>query len=224
MEKEGVYTTFYQVLLLFSQNLRIAFIMSHEISFIGAGKMVSAIVKSLLRLNAVEAKKISCCSANDGTSERLAQETGITRYENITQLIQDNPNLLVLGCKPQQITELPANILESSSNTLILSIMAGITLSRLKKSFPNARNIVRSMPNTPGQIGSALLAFYLRIYHLITDRETIHKVLSSLGDVRQVSEEIDIDRVTELAESGPAYIFEFTCALEEAAIKLGPPP
>jgi pyrroline-5-carboxylate reductase len=198
--------------------------MSHEISFIGAGKMVSAIVKSLLRLNAVEAKKISCCSANDGTSERLAQETGITRYENITQLIQDNPNLLVLGCKPQQITELPANILESSSNTLILSIMAGITLSRLKKSFPNARNIVRSMPNTPGQIGVGITGYLFANQPSDNDKETIQQVLSSLGDVKLVKEEIDIDRVTAISGSGPAYIFEFTCALEEAGMKIGLAP
>jgi pyrroline-5-carboxylate reductase len=198
--------------------------MNHKISFIGAGKMVSAIVKSLLRSNTFQANEISCCSANDGTSEALSKETEITRYGNATELLDAKPDLLVLGCKPQQISELPKDTSKSSNGMLILSIMAGITLSKLKNTFPLARNIVRSMPNTPGQIGSGITGFLFANLPSDNDRETIHKVLSSLGDVKQVSEEIDIDRVTAISGSGPAYIFEFTCALEEAAIKLGLPP
>lgn len=198
--------------------------MNHKISFIGAGKMVSAIVKSLLQSNAFQANEISCCSANDGTSEALSKETGITRYENVTELLDAKSDLLVLGCKPQQISELPKDTSKSSNGMLILSIMAGITLSRLKNTFPLARNIVRSMPNTPGQIGSGITGFLFANQPSDNDRETIYKVLSSLGDVKQVGEEIDIDRVTAISGSGPAYIFEFTCALEEAAIKLGLSP
>ena len=186
--------------------------------------MVSAIVKSLLQSNAFQANEISCCSANDGTSEALSKETGITRYENVTELLDAKPDLLVLGCKPQQISELPKDTSKSSNGMLILSIMAGITLSRLKNTFPLARNIVRSMPNTPGQIGLGITGFLFANQPSDNDRETIYKVLSSLGVVKLVSEEIDIDRVTAISGSGPAYIFEFTCALEEAAIKLGLTP
>lgn len=195
--------------------------MNQKISFIGAGKMVSAIVKSLLRSNAFQANEISCCSANDGTSEALSKETGITRHENITALLAAKPDLLVLGCKPQQISELPAETSESSNGMLILSIMAGITLSRLNNTFPVARNIVRSMPNTPGQIGSGITGYLFANQPSDTDREMIHKVLSSLGVVKLVKEEIDIDRVTAISGSGPAYVFEFTCALEEAGRAVG---
>jgi pyrroline-5-carboxylate reductase len=131
------------------------------------------------------------------------------------------PSILVLGCKPQQLSEIPPEINQSSEGMVILSIMAGITLERLKKVFPMARNIVRSMPNTPGQIGSGITGYLFASNPSQEDRETILKVLSSLGQVREVDKETDIDRVTAISGSGPAYIFEFTSALEEAGKKMG---
>ena len=195
--------------------------MNNQVAFIGAGKMVSAIVKSLLHSNSFQSSEISCCSANDGTSNALSRETGIARYENIEELLRSGPNILVLGCKPQQLKELPEVVADFSNGMLILSIMAGTTLSRLQKTFPLARNIVRSMPNTPGQVGSGITGYLFASLPTEKDQKSIHKVLSSLGEVREVSMEIDIDRVTAISGSGPAYIFEFTCALEEAGKKIG---
>ena len=111
--------------------------------------MVSAIVKSILRAETFEADQIACCSANDGTSEKLSSDTGIARFESIEEMLEKRPRTLVLGCKPQQLNELPLSIAEKTEGCLILSIMAGITLNRLDQSFPKAKNIVRSMPNTP---------------------------------------------------------------------------
>lgn len=195
--------------------------MSHKIAFIGAGKMVSAIVKSLLHSKTFLSDEIACCSANDGTSDALAAKTGIVRSQNVQEMIALRPNLLVLGCKPQQLSELPSEINESSKGMVILSIMAGITLERLKAVFPMARNIVRSMPNTPGQIGSGITGYLFASSPVEKDRNTIQKILSSLGQIREVIEEIDIDRVTAISGSGPAYIFEFTSALEEAGKEIG---
>ena len=100
----------------------------NDIAFIGAGKMVSAIVKSLLKSGVYKPKDISCCSAKDGTSEKLSKGTGIIRKKNIQDLLSCNPRTLVLGCKPQQISELPKEVSELTENILILSIMAGIPL------------------------------------------------------------------------------------------------
>ena len=70
--------------------------MNLEIAFIGAGKMVSAIVRSLLRAGTFEPKQIACCSANDGTSEKLCSDTGIDRFEHIDQMLEKSPQTLVL--------------------------------------------------------------------------------------------------------------------------------
>ena len=191
------------------------------IGFIGAGKMVSAIVRSLLREGTFSPNSLSCCSANDGTSEKLAETTAINRFESVDDMLPTCPTVLVLGCKPQQLGELPPSVAEQSSNCLILSIMAGITLPRLSKVFPKARNIVRSMPNTPGQIGHGVTGFIFSKSPSEEDRKWIEAVLSSLGSAYELKEEADIDRVTAISGSGPAYLFEFTSALEEAGRSIG---
>jgi pyrroline-5-carboxylate reductase len=198
--------------------------MKIKVAFVGAGKMVSAIVKSLLRAKNFEAADIACCSANDGTSEKLSGETGIIRFDSIEEMLAAKPDLLALGCKPQQLTMLPDSVTKSTEGTLILSIMAGITLDRLNCVFPNARNIVRSMPNTPGQVGAGATGFLFARVAGENDRQLIMGILSSLGFAREVGEERDVDRVTAISGSGPAYVFEFACALEEAGKDLGLDP
>ncbi|MEK9783740.1 MAG: NAD(P)-binding domain-containing protein, partial [Opitutales bacterium] len=72
--------------------------MNPSIAFVGAGKMVSAIVKSLLRANSFSPEQISCCSAKDGTSEKLSEETGILRFDSVESMVAQSPSVLVLGC------------------------------------------------------------------------------------------------------------------------------
>ena len=194
-----------------------------KVSFIGAGKMVSAIVHSLLRGESFSAREISCCSAQDGTSEKLAESTGISRFDSVEEMLTFTPSVLVLGCKPQQINELPPSMAQSSDDCLVLSIMAGIPIKRLAQAFPQSRNIVRSMPNTPGQIGHGTTGYLFAHSPNDQDRELIEKILSSLGNAYELKEEEDLDRVTAISGSGPAYIFEFTCALEEAGRAIGLP-
>jgi len=193
----------------------------NSLAFIGAGKMVSAIVHSLLRANSFLPQEISCCSAKDGTSEKLADSTGIARFDSVEEMLTSTPSVLVLGCKPQQINELPPSIAQSSAGCLVLSIMAGIPINRLGQAFPKARNIVRSMPNTPGQVGQGVTGYLFAHSPDAQDRELIEKILSALGKSYELREEEDIDRVTAVSGSGPAYLFEFTCALEEAARAIG---
>lgn len=195
-----------------------------KVAFIGAGKMVSAIVKSLLRSEIFDPTDIACCSAPDGTSEKLSRETGIMRFDTIDEILELGTDILVLGCKPQQLAQLPESIGLSSKSVLVLSIMAGITLERLDSVFPNARNLVRSMPNTPGQVGAGATGFLFANSPDEKDRDLINKILSSLGFAQEVKDEGDIDRVTAISGSGPAYVFEFTCALEEAGKDIGLDP
>jgi pyrroline-5-carboxylate reductase len=195
--------------------------MNLEIAFVGAGKMVSAIVQGLLRTETFSPAQIGCCSANDGTSEKLSEATGIHRFDDMDAILAENPQTLVLGCKPQQFTELPLSIAEKTAGCLILSIMAGITASRLHQSFPKAKNVVRSMPNTPGQIGEGATGYFFLNKPEEADSKIIRSILASLGKIYAMQDEKDLDRVTAISGSGPAYIFEFTCALEEAAKSIG---
>ena len=177
--------------------------MNSSIAFLGAGKMVSAIVKSLLRANSFSAKQISCCSAKDGTSEKLSEETGICRFDSVESMLAKSPSVMVLGCKPQQIKELPPSIAETSEGCLILSIMAGITINKLNQAFPKARNIVRSMPNTPGQIGHGLTGYLFKESPENSDQVLIEKILSSLGPAFELKEEDDLDGLLRLVAVDP---------------------
>ena len=195
-----------------------------KVAFIGAGKMVTSIVKSLIRSSSFEAQQMICCSAKDGTSEKLSAETGIKRSDSAYEMMNTNPEILVLGCKPQQFNELPSSISAKANNCIILSIMAGINFKGLSKVFSQHKNLVRSMPNTPGQIGQGITGYIFSKTPTESDHSSIIKVLSSLGKVCEVKEEADIDRVTALSGSGPAYVFEFACALEEAGKEIGLSP
>ena len=183
--------------------------------------MVTAIVKGLLAKNIFEADEMTCVSAPDGTSEKLSQETGIHRVDNLQELLALQPNRLLLGCKPHQLEDLDSNALAQTTDYLVLSIMAGKTLDSLMEKFSNARNVVRSMPNTPGQIGAGVTGYLFAQTPTEQDREEVERILSALGKVVAVKEEEDIDRVTAISGSGPAYLFEFACALEEAGASIG---
>lgn len=194
-----------------------------KLAFIGAGKMVSAMVSSLLRSGSFKPEELICCSANDGTSERLSNETGILRANSIPELLAFEPNVLILGCKPQQLAEISSLFSDKKVESIILSIMAGITLSRLSDSFPDAQNVIRSMPNTPGQIGEGITGFVFLNSPNQSEHRLVTNILSSMGESFELKSEEDIDRITAISGSGPAYLFEFTCALECAAKEIGLP-
>lgn len=210
-KQEGVSTVKY---CMFSQS---------KLGFIGAGKMVSAMVSSLLRSGSFKPENLVCCSANDGTSERLSKKTGILHAISIPELLVSEPDVLILGCKPQQLTEVSSVLYDKKVESIILSIMAGITLGRLSDSFPNAQNVIRSMPNTPGQIGEGITGFVFLNSPNQSEHRLVTNILSSMGESFELKSEEDIDRITAISGSGPAYLFEFTCALECAAKEIGLP-
>ena len=90
-----------------------------RLAFVGAGKMVSAIVRSLLSSDFYIAQNLICCSANDGTSEKLSQQTGIRRAESIDELLSFEADILILGCKNRNSwRKLPINFQISNQNVL----------------------------------------------------------------------------------------------------------
>jgi len=104
----------------------------------------------------------------------------------------------------------------------VLSILAGKRLARLTEAFPNARAIVRAMPNTPGQIGAGITAWSASRLLTPADRTIVDAILGALGQVVEIAEP-QLDAVTGLSGSGPAYVFEFTAALRDAGVAAGLP-
>jgi pyrroline-5-carboxylate reductase len=190
-----------------------------KITFIGAGRMASAIVQGLLEKGHYVPEEIACTCGDDSTGPALAETTGIRFMPEITSALHET-EAVVLACKPQQFTAITAELAEAARGKLILSILAGTPLVRLSEKFAHARNVVRTMPNTPGQIGAGVSAFAPLRELSEKDVEIVENTLSALGNFHEVEEE-DLDAVTALSGSGPAYVFEFAAALREAGVNCG---
>ncbi len=193
--------------------------MSATLAFIGAGRMAGAMVRGILQTGAWRPDQIACTSARDGTGEALARATGITHTEDWADLL-GGARWVVLACKPQQLGELPAAAGALCSGKRILSILAGTPLARLRAVFPEAANIVRCMPNTPGMIGRGITAYCPLRPLGPAEAAEVAALLGSLGESVALPEEA-LDAVTGLSGSGPAYVFEFVAALRDGGIAAG---
>lgn len=193
--------------------------MPTRIAFIGAGRMASAIVRGLLEKEHYAPEEIACTCGDDPTGPALSEATGIQFLHDITPALYE-AEAVVLACKPQQFAAISAELAEAARGKLVLSILAGTPLSRLSEKFAHARNVVRTMPNTPGQIGAGVTAFAPLRELSEKDVAIVENTLSSLGNFHEVEEQ-DLDAVTALSGSGPAYVFEFAAALREAGVNCG---
>lgn len=127
------------------------------------------------------------------------------------------PDLLLLGVKPQMLATVAPGLQAATQNTILLSILAGVTLARLRESFPAAGPIVRAMPNLPVALGTGVVA-------TATDGampQDLAALLDQLGLVEAFADETQFDAVTALAGSGPAFAYRFVDALAKGGAALG---
>jgi pyrroline-5-carboxylate reductase len=134
------------------------------------------------------------------------------------------PEMLVLAIKPQSLDQVAPQIAGlAGERTLVLSIIAGKTIPDLLARLPQARAVVRAMPNTPAAIGRGVTAAFANAGVDAEQKHWCERLLSAVGAFFWVDEEDAIDAVTAISGSGPAYVFALTEALAAAAEKLGLP-
>lgn len=190
-----------------------------KIAFLGAGNMATAFVEGLLGKQAAAKSDLICYGGADSTAANLAARTGISAAGTLEELTADFDTLLV-AFKPQHLGEIDPRFAAWTEGKLVVSILAGKRLSSLTRAFPRARNVVRTMPNTPGQIGAGVTAWCSRAPLADGDRAILQTLLDALGQSVEVPED-DLDAVTGLSGSGPAYVFEFAAALRDAGVAAG---
>lgn len=196
--------------------------MQLRIAFIGAGRMARAMAGGIIQKGTAVPAGITCTSADDGTGEALADELGI-HYTRDPAALLGAADVVVLACKPQQLSTLDPQLSAGCAGKLVLSILAGATRESLRAAFPGARNVIRAMPNTPGLIGAGVTVYAQDPELAIGDDARIRSILEALGKVYSV-EEKDLDAVTAVSGSGPAYVFEMVAALRDAGIAEGLEP
>ena len=129
------------------------------------------------------------------------------------------PDMLMLGVKPQVLSDVAPGLAAGTRDTLLVSILAGTTTATLSALFPAARAVLRVMPNLPVALGKGVAALHGDLPE--HDRERIAALMAPLGLVEWIDDEAMFDAVTALSGSGPALVYRFIDALAAAGVSLG---
>jgi len=189
-----------------------------RIGFVGGGNMASAIIGGLLKAGREPSSLLVVEPAVDAR-ERLATQHRVSAIAAADHSLADCA-LIVWAVKPQAFAEAVRPVAPHVRGALQLSIMAGIRSDAIAAATGSDR-VVRAMPNTPALIGEGIAGLYARPAVTEVDRRVAESVLAPTGALLWVERESDLDAVTALSGSGPAYVFYIVEAMLQAAVEMG---
>jgi pyrroline-5-carboxylate reductase len=188
------------------------------VAFIGGGNMASAIIGGLIR-EGVSAAQIEVVEPVAEARARLQAQFGIAALEHATSAL-GRAGLVVWAVKPQTFKEAASQARVHTGSALHLSVAAGIRSDSIAQ-WLGTQRIVRSMPNTPALIGKGITALYARAGVSADDKRRVEQVIATTGESLWVDDEAQLDSVTALSGSGPAYVFFFLEAMTRAGVEMG---
>ena len=192
-----------------------------KIVFIGPGVMAEAMFAGLLRENLAKPENVTASGPRAERGLELQKKYGIkTTVDNASAV--SRADVVVLSVKPQRLTEVMKGLKGVRSDALVLSIIAGANIKKISTGLKH-KSIVRSMPNTPGQIGEGITVWTASKEVTEEEQEMARALLGALGEEVFVEDESYLDMATALSGSGPAYVFLFTEALIDAGVHMGFP-
>ncbi|MBX3654053.1 MAG: pyrroline-5-carboxylate reductase [Ramlibacter sp.] len=188
------------------------------IAFIGGGNMASAIIGGLLK-QGLPASQIEVVEPFAPARDKLLTQFGITAQE-VAGAALARAGLVVWAVKPQTFSDAAAQARPHTGEALHLSVAAGIRSDSIAQWLGTGR-VVRSMPNTPALVGKGMTALYPRPEVTPADRSLVERVIATTGDHLWVEAEEQLDAVTALSGSGPAYVFFFLESMTAAGVEMG---
>jgi len=188
------------------------------IAFIGGGNMASAIIGGLRR-SSRDAQSILVVDPGDAQRDKLHSDFGVRTLPAADASLAA-ASLVVWAVKPQYFQAAALPCAPHVGRALHLSVMAGIRSDAIAHAAHTQR-VVRAMPNTPALIGQGIAGLFARDAVGADERLTVEQVLASTGQTLWVEREDDLDAVTALSASGPAYVFYFIEAMMQAAAEMG---
>jgi len=203
-------------------------IIDKKIGFIGSGNMAEAFISGLIN-KIIPDFKIQVSDIDSTRLNYLHDKYGVTKSANNDELFQNN-DIIVLSVKPQVmktvLTEINTSQIKKSK--LIISIAAGITIKTIEQILYDNLNtnqkellpVIRVMPNTPALVQKGMSAICGNMFASENEIKTVNDILSAMGKVIVVSEN-QMDAITAISGSGPAYIFYFIESMIQAANELG---
>ena len=193
----------------------------NTIAFIGGGNMASAIIGGL-RKSGRDPSSIVVVDPGDAQREKLRADFGVRTLAAADASLAQAA-LVVWAVKPQFFQAAAAPCQPHVGGALQLSVMAGIRSDAIARATGTQR-VVRAMPNTPALIGQGISGLFARDAVTAAERATVEQVLAPTGQTLWVEREEDLDAVTALSGSGPAYVFYFVEAMMQAAREMGLSP
>ncbi len=190
-----------------------------KISFIGGGNMATALIGGLAgKLTA--GANIHVVDLNVDALQKLQQKFGVTTAQQIGAEIARS-DVVVLAVKPQQMKDVVAQLMPQVASQLVLSIAAGIRAVDLSRWLNGHTAIVRTMPNTPALIGQGITGMVALDGVSASQRAAADAIMRAVGATVWLDDEALIDPVTAVSGSGPAYVFYFIEAMQQAAQEMG---
>jgi pyrroline-5-carboxylate reductase len=192
-----------------------------RIAFIGGGAMGEAMIKCLLTKKVAVPQDMVVSDISPVRRKLLSKEYGVSTLADNKRAVA-NADLIILAVKPQNLPQVMEEIKGSARKQLVLSIVAGATLSSLRQGLSHS-SVVRAMPNMPAQIGEGMTIWTATAETEQKQKELAQTVLGALGKEIYVADEKYLGMATALSGSGPAYVFLFIEALVDAGVHIGLP-
>ena len=183
--------------------------------------MASAMIGGLIK-QGMSARDILVVEPFAATRDKLLSDFGITAQTEPSKTLSD-VGLIIWAVKPQVFKEAAAQIGTHAPEALHFSVAAGIRSDSIA-TWLGSERVIRAMPNTPALIGKGITALYARSAVSLAGKAWIERIVANMGEFLWLDAESQLDAVTAISGSGPAYVFYFLEAMTEAAVKMGLSP
>ncbi|MEM6885087.1 MAG: pyrroline-5-carboxylate reductase [Verrucomicrobiota bacterium] len=193
-----------------------------KLGIIGTGRMAQAIVGGILKDRSLAPDQITGTDPNEVSKTsflNLSFGEPLQWADSIGSLV-NNQDAILLAVKPQNIDEILPIVANSPETTTVISIAAGVSLTKLQDHLGETRPVIRVMPNTPLLVGNGVVAWCGNDHIATPQKEMIAVLFGGVAEVHQVAES-EMDAVTALSGSGPAFFYRIIQYLEAAAVAEG---
>ncbi|MGP7816161.1 pyrroline-5-carboxylate reductase [Niallia sp. 01092] len=192
-----------------------------KLTFIGAGSMCEAIISGIVNSKMINGEDIFVTNrANQERLETLQNQYGVNYSYNM-ETLSANADAIILAMKPKDVKEAITEIKPFlADNTLLISVLAGVSIKSMELLADKALPIARAMPNTSATVGKSATGIAMNAYVNENQKQFVLKIFETIG-LSTVVEESQLDAVTGLSGSGPAYIYYIVEAMEKSAVEIG---
>jgi pyrroline-5-carboxylate reductase len=195
-----------------------------KLGFLGAGRMATALGQGCVRAGLVDVGAVLASDPSEAAREKFERDVTGARATADNRAVLAACDVVVLAVKPQMMAGVLEGVREAvKPRHLIISIAAGVTLARLAAALPSGTRLIRVMPNTPCLIGMGASCYSRGVSATQDDALLVEQLLTSVGQVFEV-EEPQLDAVTGLSGSGPAFIYTVIEAMAEGGVAGGLAP